>query len=88
MYHFDKVVFIIGGQLTAVKPEDQPALDALPRNVPLDVKLRDNPKAVANLKYKILTFLGAVPSGANASSISIQDVAYAAVVCHAGSGPL
>lgn len=81
--HFDKVVFGIGGKLIALNPNDQPALDALPRNTELDVKISDNPKTIADLKGKVLSFVGADPKNAdNRASIRIINVLYATAVCN------
>lgn len=77
----DKIVFKIIGTLIANLPADQPALDKLPRGTELDIKVRDNPKYVANIKNKVLTFLGAQPGGNNVGSIQIVDVSYTAIVC-------
>jgi hypothetical protein len=88
VYHFDKVIFTITGQLKAAAEVDQPALSALPLNTEMDIKIIDNPRTVAYLKAKVLTFLGADvkpgPDGANNpnfNSIRILEVEYAAIVC-------
>jgi len=84
--HFDKIIFMITGKLVAANSADQPALDAVPLNTELDIKVKDNPKTVADLKGKVLTFLGALPNSTaaapnqNRSSIQIINVEYA-VVC-------
>ena len=82
-YYSDKIVFIITGALTAAKPVDQQALDALPHNTELDIKVRDNPRAVAFLKSKILTFLGAQVEPINAGVIQILSVQYTVIMCPA-----
>jgi hypothetical protein len=81
IFHFDKVVFMITGKLQAASPNEQPLIEALPFNTPLDIKIQDNPRLVANLKSKVLTFLGAAPTADNAASIEIKEVTYSAVVC-------
>jgi len=84
--HFDKIIFMITGKLVAANSSDQPALDKVPLNTELDIKVKDNPKTVADLKGKVLTFLGALPNSTaalpnqNRSFIQIIDVEYA-VVC-------
>ena len=59
---------------------DQPQLDAVPRNRRLDIKVLDDPRTIADLKAKVLTFLGAAVLPANLNTIVIDDVDYA-VVC-------
>jgi hypothetical protein len=84
IYHFDKIVFMIIGQLHAATvgiPTDQAALNALPLNTELDIKIRDNPRTVADLKSKVLSFLGAAVDPENAKFIQIREVTYTAVVC-------
>jgi len=87
IYHFDKVVFSIApnpvtGAAPFQAPIQRPARrHRLPRNTELDIKIRDNPKAVADLKSKVLTFLGAAPTAANKSFIRIIQVTYEAVSC-------
>lgn len=82
--HFDKIIFMVTGKLVAANPDEQQRLDALPLNTELDIKVKDNPRTVADLKGKILTFLGAADSAAapneNRLSIQIIDVEYA-VIC-------
>jgi hypothetical protein len=88
IFHFDKVVFSIApnpatgaAPLQAANPNDQPAINRLPRGTELDIKIRDNPVAVADLKSKVLTFLGALPTAANRSFIRIIQVTYETVSC-------
>lgn len=85
IYHFDKIIFTIVGKLQAANTADQQALENLVANnfkKPLDIKILDNPRTVADLKGKVLTFLGADPKiPDNWLSIEITDVEYAAVVC-------
>jgi hypothetical protein len=82
-FHSDKIVFVITGGLVANVAVDQLALNSLPRNLELDIKVRDNPTRVANLKAKVLSFLGASlnPATPNFANIRINDVEYTAVVC-------
>ena len=81
--HFDKIVFQIAlePKLTAASPADQDALDKLPRLTPLDIKVVDNPRRVADLKGKVVTFLGALPDAAGRQAIRIDNVLYATAVC-------
>jgi len=83
--HFDKIIFMITNRLVAANTADQPALDKIPLNTELDIKVKDNPRTVADLKGKVLTFLGAadssLPTGVdNRLNIRIIDVEYA-VIC-------
>jgi hypothetical protein len=78
--HMDKIIFQVIGPLTALNAADQMALDAVPQKTTLDIKVLDDPRTVADVKGKVLTFLGAVDGAVNRSSIQIDDVDYA-VVC-------
>jgi len=83
--HFDKIIFMVTGKLIAANPNDQPALDKVPFNTELDIKVKDNPRTVADLKGKILTFLGAADLSSpiandNRLNIHIINVEYA-VIC-------
>lgn len=78
--HMDKIIFQIVGPLMAVNPADQMALNAVPQQQPLDIKVLDDPRTVADLKAKVLTFLGAAVNAVNRGSIEVRDVDYA-VVC-------
>jgi hypothetical protein len=82
--HFDKIVFELGiaGKLVAVNPADQPALDKLPRGVPLDIKVVDNPRTVADLQSKVLTFLGSIVNADTRPAVKITNVLYATAVCN------
>ncbi len=82
IFHSDKIVFTINGPLTAVIVNDQAKLDALPRGIPLDIKVRDNPASIANLKGKVLSFVGAKADQENAQAINITNVLYATAVCN------
>ena len=82
VYHSDKIVFIIGdGNLQPLIAADFPALNALPRLTELDIKIRDNPNAIANLKAKLLFFIGAANTADNRALIKIVNVLYATAVC-------
>jgi hypothetical protein len=82
IYHFDKIIFQIApGNLAAAIAADTAALNAIPRNTELDIKVLDDPNTVAELKGKVLTFLGAVNSAANRLLVRIISVQYASVVC-------
>lgn len=82
VYHSDKIVFIIGnGNLQPLVAADFGALNALPRLTELDIKIRDNPLAVADLKAKLLFFLGAANTGTNRALVKITDIEYATAVC-------
>lgn len=83
IYHFDKVIFQIGaGNLVPIIAADAAALNALPRTTDLDIKIIDDPKTVADLESKVLSFLGAQPGNAvNRQLLRITDVEYASVVC-------
>jgi hypothetical protein len=78
--HMDKIIFHITGPLVAMAQPDQPALNAVPQNSRLDIKVLDNPRTVADLKAKVLTFLRAAVNPANRNNVVIDDVDYA-VVC-------
>jgi hypothetical protein len=78
--HMDKIIFQIIDDLRAQLEADQPALDAVPKKTALDIKVIDNPSTVADLKGKVLTFLGAADTSTNREAISIDDVEYA-VIC-------
>ncbi|NJO13023.1 MAG: hypothetical protein HC872_05670 [Gammaproteobacteria bacterium] len=78
--HMDKIIFHLTGELVAANPNDQPQLDAVPQNRRLDIKVLDDPRTVADLKAKVLTFLGAALIPPNFNTVVIDDVDYA-VVC-------
>lgn len=84
--HADKIIFSLTGGLPAVDPNDQTALDKIPRNMPLDIKVLDNPRTVADLKGKVLSFIGAVDNLDTRQAVTIVDVEYA-MVC-AAANPL
>ena len=79
--HFDKIIFrVLNGALAPIIAAEFAQLNAVPRLTALDIKVRDNPATVADLKGKVLTFLGALPNAANRALIVIDDVEYA-VIC-------
>lgn len=69
--HWDKIVFMITDPKLATKTN-------LTANTELDIKVLDDPKKVADLKQKVLNFLGNAKG--NKSSIRIIDVDYA-IIC-------
>lgn len=85
-FHADKIVFEITGFLLAEIDADQPALDQVPRNTALDIKVKDDPTTVADLKGKVLTFLGARDGAVNREAIRIAQVLYA-MTCPTTAAP-
>ena len=82
IYNFDKIVFMIGeGNLQPVVAADFVALNALPRLTELDIKVGDDPEKVADIKAKLLFFIGAANTISNRDLIKIIQVAYATAVC-------
>lgn len=77
--HADKIIFRVSGFLPAVVPGDQEALNRVPRDTELDIKVLDNPRTVADLRGKVLSFLGAVDSANTRPNVTIIDVDYAMV---------
>lgn len=77
--HADKIIFELAGALAAVNPADQNALDNVPRNSPLDIKVIDDPRTIADLKGKVLSFIGAIDNPAQRQGVKIIDVDYAMV---------
>jgi hypothetical protein len=69
--HWDKIVFMILDPKLASKAN-------VTSNTELDIKVLDDPREVADLKQKILNFIGA--PNENKSSIKIVDVEYA-IIC-------
>jgi hypothetical protein len=91
--HFDKIIFKITGHLiapasTTGAANAQGILDEFVKGVmdkPLDIKVVDNPKTIADLKGKVLSFVGADPKNPeNWPLVEIIDVEYASVVCPKG----
>ena len=82
IFHFDKVIFQIAeGNLFPINANDQAALNALPRETDLDIKIVDNPRTVAALEAKVLSFLGARNIEVNRDKLTISDVELSSVVC-------
>lgn len=77
--HADKIVFRLTGALQAANPVDQVALDQIVRNSKLDIKVIDDPTTIADLKGKVLTFIGAVDNAVSRNSLLIDEVLYAMV---------
>jgi len=77
--HADKIIFHLTGALPAIDPVDQAALNAIPRNSKLDIKVLDDPTTIADLKGKVLSFIGAVDVAATRDVLVIDEVAYAMV---------
>jgi hypothetical protein len=77
--HADKIIFRLGGPLVAVNPVDQVNLDKIPRNTELDIKVLDDPERIADLRGKVLSFVGAVDSAVARDQVAIIDVDYAMV---------
>lgn len=77
--HADKIIFKLSGAIPAINPNDQAALDAVPRNNELDIKVIDDPNTVADVKGKVLSFLRAVDNAATRQTVKIIDVDYAMV---------
>ena len=68
--HWDKIIF-------AIKSPQLAAQVKLPANTELDIKVRDDPTKVADLKLKVLQFLGVPTESRN--SIDILEVRYAMI---------
>ena len=83
--HADKIVFALSGGLPAVDPDDQGALNAIRRDTPLDIKVLDDPRTIADLKGKVLSFIGAVDNAATRAAVRITEVKYA-MVCPTVAG--
>ncbi len=80
--HVDKIIFMLLGTLQAINPAQQEALNDVPRQVELDIKVLDNPRRIADLRGKVLSFIGAVDLPTFRQFVKIIDVDYA-VVCPA-----
>ena len=77
--HADKIIFMLTDsppELVAVQQADQAALNNVPRNTELDIKVLDDPRTIADLKGKVLSFMRAVDSPAARSKVKIIDVDY------------
>ena len=82
IFHFDKVIFQLApGNLSPIIAGDAVALNALPRNEDLDIKIYDDPRTVAVLEAKVLSFLGARNIAANRDKLKISDVEFTSIVC-------
>jgi len=81
--HFDKIIFAVTDKLLSQtdNTEDQARLDRIPRNTELDIKVLDDPRTVADLKGKVLSFLGAQNNQQFYPAIRIIDVEYVSVIC-------
>ncbi len=77
--HADKIIFRLTNHPLAMNANDQMALNALPLNEEMDIKVLDDPGTIADLKGKVLTFLRAVNNPANRALVKIVDVDYAMV---------
>ena len=84
--HADKIVFEILDVLQAQLGADQPDLNLVPRNTALDIKVIDDPTTVADIKGKVLTFLGAADIPPNRDKLRIVEVKYA-MVCKTTAMP-
>jgi len=82
--HVDKIIFMLLGTLQAINPAQQEDLNAIPRQVELDIKVLDNPKRIADRRGKVLSFIGAVDLPTYRQFVKIIDVDYA-VVCPAAT---
>ncbi|MGH8581838.1 MAG: hypothetical protein ACREWG_03435 [Gammaproteobacteria bacterium] len=80
LLHFDKIIFVLNQTLIAADPADQAAINQLPIHEELDIKVVDDPRTVADLKGKVLTFLMAANTFSNRGHVQIVDVDYA-VIC-------
>ena len=82
IFHFDKVIFQLApGNLVPSIPADGPALNLLPRDTDLDIKINDDPRRIAGLEGKVLSFLGAANNASNRDKLKISDVEFSSVVC-------
>jgi hypothetical protein len=77
--HADKIIFTLTGALVAQQQADQAALNNVPRDTELDIKVLDDPRTIADLKGKVLSFIRAVDSAAARAAVEIIDVEYAMV---------
>lgn len=77
--HTDKIIFSLSGALVAANAADQAALNAVPRDTELDIKVLDDPRTVADLRGKVLSFIGALDNPQQRQGVKIIDVEYAMV---------
>ena len=83
--HADKIIFTLSGALVAQQQADQAALNAVPRDTELDIKVLDDPRTIADLKSKVLSFIRAADNAAARAAVKIIDVDYA-MVCPTAAG--
>ena len=83
--HADKIIFTLSGALVAQQQADQAALNNVPRDTELDIKVLDDPRTIADLKGKVLSFIRAADSAAARAAVKIIDVDYA-MVCPTAAG--
>ena len=83
--HADKIIFTLSGALVAQQQADQAALNAVPRDTELDIKVLDDPRTIADLKGKVLTFIRAADTAVARAGVKIIDVDYA-MVCPTAAG--
>jgi hypothetical protein len=83
--HADKIIFTLSGALVAQQQADQAALDHVPRDTELDIKVLDDPRTIADLKGKVLSFIRAGDTPAARAATKIIDVEYA-MVCPTAAG--
>ena len=83
--HADKIIFTLSGALVAQQQADQAALNAVPRDTELDIKVLDDPRTIADLKGKVLSFIRAADNAAARAAVKIIDVDYA-MVCPTVAG--
>jgi hypothetical protein len=78
--HFAKIRFTIArGNLRPRSPGDFFRLSQIPRDIPLTVIVRHDPKKVHNVLARILAFLRATDDFGNRSRIEVLSTDYAAV---------
>ena len=83
--HADKIIFSLSDGLIANDPADQAALNAVPHDTELDIKVLDNPRNIADLRGKVLSFIGAADTAVNRQKVKIIDVEYAMICPHTAS---
>ena len=83
--HADKIIFTLSGALVAQQQADQAALNNVPRDTELDIKVLDDPRTIADLKGKVLSFIRAADNAAARAAVKIIDVDYA-MVCPTAAG--
>ena len=83
--HADKIIFTLSGALVALQQADQAALNNVPRDTELDIKVLDDPRSIADLKGKVLSFIRPTDNAAARPAVKIIDVDYA-MVCPTAAG--